>query len=367
MEKKICMKWLRNEQGCPYGDQCIYEHSKRPITCTDWKRNACQFGDRCCYIHDDNVKFGMMKWSTGPYCVPVSLREQIMKIIEPMMHDQDVMETMMERLLKLDTDRIRAMVTNREALLTLMKQIQNSRRACSVTSKPVVAIACETDKTSTPKRSTKAQNDELQVKQLLSQLEQVKSLKSTACKQHQEVVSALKTKTKTTAGYDMEAITSQCIEESAAIDLLQEKLLRLSAEITTISTQLDNKKAKLKGLDDYKKYVKKMQAEAESLVNKKTELETFIEQCDANIDQASNELSNIKDRNQAILGMLSSGDSCTKSQSSENDLCSICLEQPKTCAFVPCGHVCVCNDCSKDLPLTCIICRQESTLIMRCY
>ena len=128
------MKWLRSDQGCPYGDRCIYEHSKRPMTCADWKRGACQFGDRCVYIHDENVNFGMMGWSAGQYCVPVSLREQVKNMIEPLMHDQDVMETMIERLLKLDTKRMRMMVTNEEALLVLMRQIQDSRQKPVVTS-----------------------------------------------------------------------------------------------------------------------------------------------------------------------------------------------------------------------------------------
>lgn len=41
--------------------------------------------------------------------------------------------------------------------------------------------------------------------------------------------------------------------------------------------------------------------------------------------------------------------------------CSICLENQKTIACLPCGHLCLCYACSTDVPETCPICRQKLT------
>jgi ankyrin repeat protein len=62
---------------------------------------------------------------------------------------------------------------------------------------------------------------------------------------------------------------------------------------------------------------------------------------------------------------------------SEEDVvptCVICIDAPRTHAFVPCGHLCVCLDCA-SLPemrggtcgKTCPVCRQKSFLVMRIY
>lgn len=50
-----------------------------------------------------------------------------------------------------------------------------------------------------------------------------------------------------------------------------------------------------------------------------------------------------------------------ESQSKENDEvveCVICMENPKTVVFKTCGHVCCCDDCSKEFKL-CPVCRAE--------
>mmetsp|Transcript_29967 Transcript_29967/g.45432 ORF Transcript_29967/g.45432 Transcript_29967/m.45432 type:complete len:445 (-) Transcript_29967:47-1381(-) len=58
--------------------------------------------------------------------------------------------------------------------------------------------------------------------------------------------------------------------------------------------------------------------------------------------------------------------------------CVICMENPKTHAFVPCGHLALCQECAQRPPyrhqcrpescgMKCPICRKESTLIMKVY
>ena len=46
--------------------------------------------------------------------------------------------------------------------------------------------------------------------------------------------------------------------------------------------------------------------------------------------------------------------------------CVMCLDATKTHIFVPCGHLCVCADCSNDGG-TCPICRQQSTSVIKAF
>lgn len=43
--------------------------------------------------------------------------------------------------------------------------------------------------------------------------------------------------------------------------------------------------------------------------------------------------------------------------------CSICMEQPKTHAYIECGHLCACQNCAIRIGTTCPICREDSTYI----
>lgn len=42
--------------------------------------------------------------------------------------------------------------------------------------------------------------------------------------------------------------------------------------------------------------------------------------------------------------------------------CTICLNLESSIVLVPCGHLCICQDCSKNLLLTCPICRQDISM-----
>ncbi|KAJ1531516.1 hypothetical protein ONE63_000191 [Megalurothrips usitatus] len=44
---------------------------------------------------------------------------------------------------------------------------------------------------------------------------------------------------------------------------------------------------------------------------------------------------------------------------SENELCSVCRENPKEVVLLPCGHVCICEDCSEDITDKCPVCRAD--------
>ena len=50
----------------------------------------------------------------------------------------------------------------------------------------------------------------------------------------------------------------------------------------------------------------------------------------------------------------------------EDKLCVVCLDNTKQYAIVPCGHLCVCHDCSQHLVL-CPICRIKKEDILRIY
>ena len=61
-------------------------------------------------------------------------------------------------------------------------------------------------------------------------------------------------------------------------------------------------------------------------------------------------------------------DAKKKEAETEASLCAICLENPKTHCFVPCGHVCVCSGCagnSRNFNGKCPMCRAKFTTIFR--
>lgn len=50
------------------------------------------------------------------------------------------------------------------------------------------------------------------------------------------------------------------------------------------------------------------------------------------------------------------------------NMCRICLENEKTHAYVPCGHLCVCRGCAKTYAIKkCIICRQKASHVIRIF
>lgn len=58
----------------------------------------------------------------------------------------------------------------------------------------------------------------------------------------------------------------------------------------------------------------------------------------------------------------------------ESKVCAICAERSKKCAFIPCGHKCLCVKCSRDLEAKirsreqdCLICRSNVTSIVVIY
>lgn len=49
------------------------------------------------------------------------------------------------------------------------------------------------------------------------------------------------------------------------------------------------------------------------------------------------------------------------------DKCSVCLLENRNTAFIPCGHLCCCNNCAKRCKLVCPICRNGATSIHKIY
>ena len=48
--------------------------------------------------------------------------------------------------------------------------------------------------------------------------------------------------------------------------------------------------------------------------------------------------------------------------------CSVCMDNSSNMVFVPCGHICICEGCSKNLQTKkCVICNMEYTSIIKIY
>ena len=58
-------------------------------------------------------------------------------------------------------------------------------------------------------------------------------------------------------------------------------------------------------------------------------------------------------------------------ESTEEALCVVCMDAPKHCVMVPCGHQCVCEACAKQLTQatspTCPMCRADVRETIRVY
>jgi len=55
-----------------------------------------------------------------------------------------------------------------------------------------------------------------------------------------------------------------------------------------------------------------------------------------------------------------------KERADERTLCIICLDQPKSCVFVDCGHMATCFECG-DRVRECPVCRRPKTKIMKVF
>ena len=45
----------------------------------------------------------------------------------------------------------------------------------------------------------------------------------------------------------------------------------------------------------------------------------------------------------------------------EDQICVVCRTNPREIILLPCGHVCLCEDCSMDISTDCPLCRNRIT------
>lgn len=51
------------------------------------------------------------------------------------------------------------------------------------------------------------------------------------------------------------------------------------------------------------------------------------------------------------------------SSESEDNICVICMSNPRECVYVNCGHFCACSECCEKMELQCPMCRQTSGFV----
>ena len=56
----------------------------------------------------------------------------------------------------------------------------------------------------------------------------------------------------------------------------------------------------------------------------------------------------------------------------ESPVCVVCMVQPRTMAFAPCGHLCICDGCYHDLKMNkrlqhCVLCQSQSNSCLRIF
>jgi len=126
-------------------------------------------------------------------------------------------------------------------------------------------------------------------------------------------------------------------------------------------TQLENRelKAKLEEstkrhnmLDEVQTENRKLQTELEESKNKVKSLEDVF---------SGQKLSDVSDEELERLHKQFSKE--RKSRRS----CVVCLQAPRGVVCIPCGHVCLCMECSKGKLTNCPLCRVEIKEFCRCY
>ena len=81
----------------------------------------------------------------------------------------------------------------------------------------------------------------------------------------------------------------------------------------------------------------------------------------------SNAVADATDPVSSAIPSKSSGDNHRSDRDGCAEECVICMEAAPTHAAVPCGHRCLCAQCSATLQPCCPICRCEATMFMRVY
>ena len=95
---------------------------------------------------------------------------------------------------------------------------------------------------------------------------------------------------------------------------------------------------------------------------------TALAQAKECLSRCQSEIKRLETDRDTLLARLGGIDAKKRARDETDDLCSICLDKPRTMALVPCGHKCLCSGCaSKWDKQKCPMCRKLVTSTMRIY
>lgn len=343
-------------------------------------------------MHDTNIAAGVQKWSDGQYCVPCEsdMRAQIRYKIESFIQDATLLEAVLDRLMTYDMSSILRITADPEYVLRVERKCHAERAnngqvdssigtseypdrgdVCSNAPIPDWSPASFDDaandsasvgkaprskaKQKQAKEISKAgeaaeEQEHDQVKMLLRQLEQSQDAKRNAEEEHSRLKPELLKQ------------SAQLMEDKRLLEKYEKKQFEL------INQQIDLEQAIKKMTELVREHqIKVFNEEAQYQANLAHEKDciNIIEKCSAKVAENTSAVNEIKQKHEGILGLISNDSK--KEGGSDDNICALCLENPATCAFVPCGHRCICDNCNTGTLKDCIMCRAESQMIMRCY
>jgi len=147
-------------------------------------------------------------------------------------------------------------------------------------------------------------------------------------------------------------------------DLFERKLKSLTAHIDRLENISYNQKDEIRELRlELDKRSQVLEAMKKNVKNYKGEIE------ESDIVEALRKLDD--ESLTRMLGSIALIQQERRDSKLRNTECSICFSEKKCCAFIPCGHLCVCQDCAEIIEQktspTCPICREKVESHFRVY
>jgi hypothetical protein len=156
----------------------------------------------------------------------------------------------------------------------------------------------------------------------------------------------------------------------------QAEMGALTLELQATRAQFDDERAHLQQL------LQQEQAKLQTEVSRRTELEEQIATMQEEMQaiqllqqQQQNAVQSVQLAQSEAAASSSSEEAASEDQGPADDesdahACAVCLDNPRSVAFLPCGHVVVCEKCAEDLEARhsdCIVCRTAIERHLRVY
>lgn len=150
--------------------------------------------------------------------------------------------------------------------------------------------------------------------------------------------------------YRMSSITSHFINIEKNNKNMKNNICKFPNILSDFMNRYNNLDDDTKTLCDFAQNLQKVNSMLESSISRLkreyNQLQTQLRECNRRLLRAQETATRVSE--------------CT---TSPENICSICMTNPRECAYVNCGHVCACIECCERMGNKCPICRQNGNFI----